>query len=64
MLPIASDIAVRLTRAEALSALPHAPVSDDDALAGRAARRARRGWVASVLRRVADRLDPAPAHDG
>lgn len=59
MLPIAAEIAVRLTREQAESALPDAPVIDD-----RPPRppRPRRGRVrmARALRRLADRVEPAP----
>jgi hypothetical protein len=61
MLPIAADIAARHTRYHAQSALPNAPVIDDTppALTPRQRRRVR---VAAVLRRLADRLEPAAAH--
>jgi hypothetical protein len=58
MLPIAADIAVRVTREQALSALPDAPVIDDTPPAPRA-RVQRRLRLARVLRNLADRIEPA-----
>jgi hypothetical protein len=58
MLPIASEIAVRVTRDHAQSALPNAPVVDDTPAPVRP-RHHRRIQVAAVLRRLADRLEPA-----
>ncbi|MGH8867443.1 MAG: hypothetical protein ACRDYU_05545 [Actinomycetes bacterium] len=54
MLPIAAEIATRMTREHAGSALPGAPTLDDtpEALTGREVRRPRR-TLASVLRGVA-----------
>ena len=59
MLPIASDIAVRLTREQAQSALPDAPVVTDVPPVPTAGE-VRRIRLAGVLRRLADRLEPAP----
>lgn len=58
MLPIAAEIAVRLTREQAESALPDAPVIDDPPRSPRP----RRGRVrmARALRRLADHVEPAP----
>jgi len=70
MLPIAADIAVRLTREQAQSALPDAPVVPDPVSAGERPRRRRsQRLLAVALRRLsagssglADRIDrPAPA---
>jgi len=70
MLPIAADIAVRLTREQAQSALPDAPVVPDPVRPRRQPRRGRsQRLVAVALRRLAagssglaDRIDrPAPA---
>jgi len=58
MLPIAAEIAVRLTREQALSALPDAPVIDDSPPAPRV-RASRRLQLAKVLRNLADRVEPA-----
>jgi len=60
MLPIAAEIAVRLTREQAQSALPDAPVVDDTPPAPRV-RAPRRALAARVLRSLADRIEPAPA---
>jgi hypothetical protein len=65
MLPIAADIAVRLTREQAQSALPDAPVVPDPVRARRQPRRRRSQRVTAVaLRRLsatssglADRID-------
>jgi hypothetical protein len=59
MLPIASEIASRLTRDQAQSALPNAPVLPDEPH-GPSARERRRIKIASALHRLADRLEPAP----
>jgi hypothetical protein len=73
MLPIAADIAVRLTREQAQSALPDAPVVPDPPSPRRRSRGPRPAraprMVAGALRRLAarcsslaDRIDrPAPA---
>jgi len=58
MFPIATEIAVRVTRDHARSALPDAPVIDDTAAPPRP-RQERRIRVARALRRLADRLEPA-----
>jgi hypothetical protein len=60
MLPIAAEIAVRLTREQAASALPDAPVVDDTPPPRRPRRRPR-ARLARVLRRLADRVEPTPA---
>ncbi len=60
MLPIAAEIAVRLTREQAQSALPDAPVIDDTPPTPRVRTR-RRLQVARMLRSLADRIEPAPA---
>ena len=60
MLPIAAEIAVRLTREQAQSALPDAPVIDDTPPMPRV-RTPHRLQVARVLRNLADRIEPAPA---
>jgi hypothetical protein len=60
MLPMAAEIAVRLTREQALSALPDAPVIDDTP-PPRRARPQRRLQLARMLRTLADRIEPAPA---
>ena len=60
MLPIASNIAVRVTREHALSAMPDAPVIDDTPPAA-PARTRRRLQLAQVLRNLADRIEPTPA---
>lgn len=62
MLPIASDVAVRLTRTHTHSALPDAPVLPEAAptAAARAPGR-RRLALARALRRLADRVEPARA---
>jgi hypothetical protein len=60
MLPIAAEIAVRLTREQALSALPDAPVIDDSRPTPAALTR-RRLRLARMLRTLADRVEPAPA---
>jgi hypothetical protein len=57
MLPIAAEI-IRLTREQALSALPDAPVIDDTPAIPRA-RTSRRLRLARVLRNLADRIEPA-----
>lgn len=59
MLPIASEIASRLTRDQAQSALPNAPVLPDEPH-GPSARERRRIKIASALHRLADRLEPGP----
>ena len=59
MLPIAAEIAVRLTREQAHSALPDAPVVDDMPPAPRVRTR-RRLQIAQILRNLADRIEPAP----
>jgi hypothetical protein len=59
MLPIASNIAVRVTRRHALSAMPDAPVVDDTPPTPRARARGRL-QLAQVLRNLADRIEPAP----
>jgi hypothetical protein len=58
MLPIASDLVVRTTRAHAQSALPDAPVLPDVPVEP-TPRERRRIQLAGFLRRVADRLEPA-----
>jgi len=58
MLPIASEIAVRITREHAQSGLPNAPVIDDTPPPARP-RHHRRLRVARALRHLADRLEPA-----
>ncbi|HWM00029.1 MAG TPA: hypothetical protein VNP20_22010 [Nocardioidaceae bacterium] len=58
MFPIATEIAVRVTRDHAQSALPDAPVIDDTVAPPRP-RHERRIRVARALRRLADRLEPA-----
>ena len=60
MLPIAAEIAVRLTREQALSAMPDAPVVDDHPPAPRTRTR-RRLQLARMLRSLADRVEPTPA---
>lgn len=60
MLPIAAEIAVRLTREQALSAMPDAPVVDDRPPT-RPTRTRRRLRLARMLRSLADRVEPAPA---
>jgi len=60
MLPIAAEIAVRLTREHAHSALPDAPVVDDRPPAP-PVRTRRRLQLARMLRSLADRVEPAPA---
>jgi hypothetical protein len=60
MLPIAAEIAVRLTREQAESAQPDAPVVDDTPPAPRVRAR-RRLQLARMLRSLADRVEPAPA---
>ena len=60
MLPIASNLAVRITRQHALSALPDAPIIDDTPPTPRV-RTQRRLRLAQVLRNLADRIEPAPA---
>jgi hypothetical protein len=56
MLPIAAEIAVRLTREQALSALPDAPVIDDTPPPPRI-RAKRRLQLARILRSLADRVE-------
>ncbi len=58
MLPIAAGIAIRHTRELAESALPGAPVVDDTP--ARPRRSLPRARFARALRRLADRLEPAP----
>ncbi|MGH3506544.1 MAG: hypothetical protein ACRDO2_04995 [Nocardioidaceae bacterium] len=62
MLPIASEIAVRLTREQAQSALPGAPVLPDEPAP--TPRERRRFKTAVLLRRLADRVEPAPRFRG
>lgn len=64
MLPIASEIATRITREHAQSALPHAPVIPDAPVRTRPGRSRSLRALAGALRRVAatshglaDRLD-------
>lgn len=59
MLPIAAEIAVRLTQGLAQSALPDAPVIDDTPPTPRV-RPPRRLRLAQILRSMADRIEPAP----
>lgn len=59
MLPIATGIAIRHTRELAESALPDAPVVDDTPPV-RPRRSLPRTTFARALRRLADRLEPAP----
>jgi len=61
MLPIAAEIAVRLTREQAQSALPDAPVVDDTPAPAPRVRARRRLQAARILRSLADRIEPAPA---
>ena len=58
MLPIAAEIAVRQTRAQALSAMPDAPVIDEAPPKPRVHTR-RRLQLARLLRELADRIEPA-----
>ena len=57
--PIIAVLAVEATRRDACSALPHAPVRPDRGGRRRGVLRRR---SATVLHRLADRLDPHPAH--
>ena len=61
MLPITSEIGVRLTRKQAQSALPHAPVLEDEPGSPPPGYR-RRARLAAVLRRAADRVEPSRRH--
>lgn len=63
MLPIASDFVVQATRAQAHSALPHAPVLPDRE-PDPTPRERRRIKAAAGLRRLADRLEPAQRSPG
>lgn len=58
MLPIAAEIAVRLTREQAESALPDAPIVDESPPTA-PVRFRRRLRLAQMLRKLADRVEPA-----
>ena len=61
MLPIAAEIAVRLTREQAHSALPDATVIADMPPPTPRVRARHRLRLARTLRQLADRIEPAPA---